>query len=104
MLEVMAGWKDEDLIFGLIKLKKLSRQRAQTAQWNCGGRLRLALDYLDDKNAVTHWPELVIADASAAECKIKIAVNARDSRTSSESIDRLRIVFQDNPWPSYSTS
>jgi hypothetical protein len=91
-LKIMTGWTEDSFVHALIHLKKLTAKQARDVYAECGGRLRLALDYLDDGTAVKNWADNVVADLGSAPCIL--AMNETNARTSVESKDRLRTMFE----------
>ena len=91
-LKIMAGWSEDSLVHALIHLKKLPAKQARDVYAECGGRARMALDYLDDETAVKNWADSIVADLGNGPCIL--AMNETNARTSVESKDRLRTMFE----------
>ena len=91
-LKTMGGWSEDSLVHALIHLKKLTAKRARDVYAECGGRVRLALKYLDDEAAAKNWADNVVADLGGAPCIL--AMNETNARTSVDSKDRLRTIFE----------
>ena len=64
-------------------IKKLSKTQTEDAYWTCGGRLRLAKDYVEDKTVALKWCIDIVAENSLNASEI--AVKAKDSRTATDS-------------------
>ena len=92
ILKIMGGWSEDTLVHALIHLKKLNPIRARKVYSECGGRLRLALDYLENETAVKSWADNVVADLGTDPCVL--SMNETNARTSVESKDRLRTMFE----------
>lgn len=94
-IQIMSAWNELDLTCGLMGLAGVRLRSARKAYWYCGGRIRLALDYLRDSNGkarVEQWASLVAADVSRSA--VAIAIGDADARTDTESKDRLRTMFR----------
>jgi hypothetical protein len=92
VIDIMAGWMEDDLVAALIQLKKITPNQARKVYGECGGRMRLALDYVEDEQTTINWADSIVADQSADACIL--AVTETESRTSVESKDRLRTMFR----------
>jgi hypothetical protein len=88
----MSGWEERPFISALVTLKRLTKTQAEDAYWACGGRLRLAMDYVEDRNEALDWCNNIVADNSVNASEI--AVNQKDSWTATDSKDRLRTIFR----------
>lgn len=82
IIQIMAGWTADDLIAALIQLKRLAPNKARKVYTECGGRIRLALDYVEDEQTTINWADNIVADQSAGTCIL--AMSETESRTSFE--------------------
>ena len=91
-LTVMGGWTEDSLVHAMIHLQKLTAQRAKDVYAHCGGRIRLALNYVEDEAAVQNWADTVVADLGGAPGIL--ARNETNARTLVERQDQLRTMFE----------
>lgn len=91
-IAVMSGWNERDLIAALVATQKVTAAGAKKVYAECGGRMRLALDYLKDEAATITWANFVVADLADGPCSL--AVSESESRTSFDNKDRIRTMFR----------
>lgn len=91
-IAVMSGWNENDLMAALVATQKVSAATAKKVYAECGGRMRLALDYFQDEVVTIVWANFVVADLPEGPCSL--AVSESESRTSVDSNDRIRTMFR----------
>ena len=91
-IKIMGRWTEDSLVQAMIHLKKLTAQRAKQVYAHCGGRIRLALNYVEDETAVQNWADTVVADLGGAPGIL--ARNETNARTLVERQDQLRTMFE----------